>query len=326
MLRSMKFEEVPLAAVAFEDETFRISEDLKILQMSASLLAVGQVCPVVLLEGTESSRFTILCGFRRLHALRSIGSDQVVARLLKAANDDKLLLFLKALWDNLSHRQLIPLEAARTLFVLKTVCRVEEDILVQRFLPLLGLSPHRNVLHSHLHLHRLHPELRRLLNAGQISLASAERLAPAAPEIQAQISRLLGSIRLSASLQRQVLDLAEDLAAINYLTMGDFLSRPEIIAVAEDARLTPFQRGEQVYDLLYRQRYPRLTRTREQFQSERANLELPGDIRISGDPFFESPRLHVEFDVTSARAFREAVAALEVSCTKASLDRLFEVS
>jgi hypothetical protein len=322
----MMVQEVPLAAIDFKDEAFRISEDLHIDRMSASLRAVGMLCPVILLKEEDASRCSIICGFRRLHAMRNIGAERAAARMLTPADGSRLELFLRALWDNLSHRQLGALESARVLYALRTVCQVEENILERHFLPLLGLAPHRNLLRIYLHLHGLHSELRRLFAAGHINQATAERLAMAEPEIQAQVSVLLGSIHLSASLQRQVLDLAEDLAAIRHVTLGAVLSEPEIMEVAGDARLTPFQRGEKIYDYLHRQRNPRLTRAREKFQAERADLDLPGTIRIGGDPFFESPRLHVEFDAVSARAFREAVAALERSCTKASLERIFEVA
>lgn len=321
----MVFPEIPLTAIDFEDETFRISEELHIDLMRASLQAVGLICPVVLLQRAETSRFTILCGFRRLHGLSDIGAGLAAARILTPGAGNARELFLKALWDNIAHRRLDPLETARALFVLSTTCEADEDVLVQHFLPLFGLSPHRNLLETYLRLHQLQPGLRRLLSAGHLSIPSAERLARMEPAVQAEISPLVESVRLSSSLQRQFLDLAEDLSAINQVSLGEILASPEIKIIAADLRLTPFQKGEQIYDLLYRRRNPRLTLARDKFRADRAEMNLPGHIRLSGDPFFETPRLHVEFDVTSARAFREAVAALEQSCTKSSLDRIFEV-
>jgi hypothetical protein len=48
-------------------------------------------------------------------------------------------------------------------------------------------------------------------------------------------------------------------------------------------------------------------------------------VRLSADPFFESPRLRVEFDVVSAQAFRETVEALGGACRTTVLDRLFRI-
>lgn len=326
MLRAMIPREVPLAAIDFENEIFRITEDLEVAEMNASLRAVGLMNPVVLLESPVPSRFKIICGFRRLHGLRNLGISTATARILTSKDGSQLGLFLMAIWDNLAHRRFSPLETARVLFTLKHTCGIENTVLVESYLPLLGLSPHIKVLQGHLRLHQLHPDLRRLLDAGQLTPSSAERLAGAAPEIQEGAAHIFGRIRLSASLQREVLDLAEDYAAKTGTSLAEVLRQPEVLAIVEDEVLSPFQKGEEIRSLLYCRRNPRISRARAQFNAERAALGLPGTVRVSADPFFESPRLRVEFDVSSAQAFRETVEALERSARKASLDRLFEVS
>jgi hypothetical protein len=325
MIRAMICTEVALGEIDFEDETFRVSEDLDPAGMKASLQAIGLINPVVLLENQCASRYAIVCGFRRLRGLRRLGIDQASARCLQTAEHNTLGVFLQAVWDNLSHRRLCPLEVARILFTLAHQCGVEKGDLVARFLPLFGLSPHTNVLQAYLDLHRLHADLRRLVNAGHLTLASAERLARTTPEDQAGSARLLSKIRLSASLQREVLDLADDLAALTRSKLGEILNQPGILALADDARLSPFQKGEQIHAFLYRRRNPRISQVRETFRAEKAGLNLPGTVRLSPDPFFESPRLRVEFDVDSAQAFRETVGALERAGRTAALDRLFGI-
>ena len=59
-------------------------------------------------------RMAIVCGFRRIHALRQLDRTEVLARILSTEDCDRTGAFLLALWDNLSHRQLSPLEKART--------------------------------------------------------------------------------------------------------------------------------------------------------------------------------------------------------------------
>ncbi len=326
MLQSMIFGEISLAAIDFEDETFRISEDLEPAEMSSSLRAAGLINPVVLLETGSSARLKIVCGFRRLHGLRKLGAAVAAAKILASTEFAPVDLCLMAVWDNLSHRRLSPLEAARVLSTFKHKCGIENAVLVETYLPLLGLSPHINVLQSYLCLHQLHPELRRQLNAGQLTLASAERLAQATPEVQAGTALLLGRIRLSASLQREILDLAEDLAAITGTTLAQVLNQPGISSIAGDSGLSPFQKGERIHSFLYCRRNPRISHAREKFNADKAALDLPGTVRISADPFFESPRLRIEFDVSSAQSFRETVEALGRSSRQTSLDRLFEVS
>jgi ParB-like chromosome segregation protein Spo0J len=321
----MIIREVPLSAIEFEDETFRISEDLGLERMIASLRAVGQVHPVLLLERAISEPSEIVCGFRRLHGLRALGKAGAFARILNAAEFTTLEVFLRAIWDNLAQRPLNPLESARVLFTLRQKCGVKDQALIEQFLPLLGLSPHRNVLQSYLGLHQLHAELRRLVKEGHLTLASAERLSREAPDAQARVAPVWSSIRLTASLQRELLDLAEDLAAISGATPSGVLADPEILSITRDAGLSGYQKGQKIHDLLYRRRNPRLSMARDAFLAEKSRLNLPGSVRLSPDPFFERPRLRVEFDVNSARAFRETVAALDLACRAPSLDRLFQI-
>jgi hypothetical protein len=167
--------------------------------------------------------------------------------------------------------------------------------------------------------------LRRQLDAGHLTVKSAERLARREDQEQAGVAAILAGVRLSASLQREVLDLAEDLASMSGGSPAAVLGDSEIAACARDSGLSPFQRGEKIHALLYRKRNPRLSGARDRFHAEKAGLNLPGAIRVSPDPYFERPRLRVEFDVDSAQAFRDAVAALDRACEAGSLDRLFQV-
>jgi len=324
--RGMKLEKISLADIDFADESFRISEDLNPDRMAASLRAVGQLNPALLAEAGENPEFRIVCGFRRLHALRSIGGIEADARVLPCKSGNDLEFLLKAVWDNLSHRVLEPLETARALVALKSLGGVEEEVLVRDFLPMFGLSPHRNVLRSFCSLHRLEPGLRRLMREGHLTLAGAERLARAPREVQEGVLPVWSRIRLSASLQREVLELGEDLAALSGTTLAGILNDPAIQAIAGEAWLSPFQRGEQVHRYLYRRRNPRIARAREAFLADKAALQLPGSVRVSPDRFFETPRLRVEFDAASPQAFREAAGALERAGRAAALDRLFDIS
>ena len=108
---------ISLDEIDFENERFRISEELDSAAMLDSLREIGQLNPVLLLD-TKASGKVIICGFRRLHALRQMGRMSVLCRILEADESDPAGIYRLALWDNLSHRQLDPLEKARVLFTL----------------------------------------------------------------------------------------------------------------------------------------------------------------------------------------------------------------
>jgi ParB-like chromosome segregation protein Spo0J len=320
----MNDREMRLEQIDFSDETFRISEDLEPASLQASLREVGQLNPVILRENA-ASRPAIVCGWRRLTALRRLGENRCIARCLPREEGGPLSAFRIAIWDNLAQRQFDALEKARILFTLEHACAVEETILVDRYLPLLGLASHKNVLQSYLRLHLLSADLRRHLIEGRLTVASAEHLAGQNRKAQDAMASLFDRSRFSASLQRQVLDLVDDLAAIGECGAEEIVGSPEIRAALSDPGLTPFQRGEAVCRILHRRRNPRLSQAEERFQAEKGKLDLPGSVRLTPDPFFEKPRIRVEFDSPTAASFREIADALHRAARSPGIDGLFRV-
>jgi len=325
ILRSMTFNRVTLESVDFEDQRFRISERLDSARLLESVRQIGQLSPVCLLARNETG-LAVICGFRRLWALRSLGHPDVLARIWYEREHTDLELFRMALWENLSHRELSPLEKARVLASLKNHCGVQHDQLVEIYLPVLDLAPHKNTLRAYLALNDLHPQLREMLNDGRITLASAERLARAPLSLQSRMSSVLERVRWSASLQRETLDLLEELAAIAESDPDEILSGKEITETVHDTSLSPFQKGERIHKFLYRKRNPRLSKTEERFRAREQELSLPANIRVSPTPFFESPEIRVEFSVRSPRDFRDTSKALERAAQAPALEALFSIA
>lgn len=323
MLLAMVFQNVLLEEIDFENETFRISEKLDSAPLLYSMREIGQLNPVLLLDGRMQK--IIVCGFRRLRAIRQLGKTHALARVLLEKDSNPIRIFGLALWDNLSHRQLDALEKARVLFKLKSTFGVACNALVQIYLPILGLVPRESILRTYISIDGMHPSLRRLLVEGKLTLSSIECLALLAQEEQDHIASQLDKVRLSASLQRKVLDLLGDLAAMAGTRVGDVLSSDsELRAILDDSRLSLFQRGEQLHAALYRRRNPRISGAVDQFLARKKLLDLPASIRITTDPFFETPGLRVEFDALTAERFREMAAALRRASEMPALDDLFK--
>lgn len=310
-------------AIRLESRTFRVSEDLDSLPLLHSLREVGQLNPVLLLESPSGPE--IVCGFRRVHAMKELGKTEVLARILRRQDCAEAQAFLIALWDNLSHRQFSPLERAGALFKLKHMCGLPDERLIKTFLPALGLAPNKNVLKSHLLLNELCPGLRRCLAEGKLTQSSSEFLAAMPVQLQADVAAVMDAIRWSASLQKKGLQLLEELCSLPDGESPSPLKSPQVAAVLEDAGLSPFQKGEKVYEILYRFRSPRLSRAQGRFLANRKKLALPGSIQIKPHPFFEEQGLSVEFRASSVEHFRQLASALNVAAQSPDTERLFDL-
>ena len=317
----MILKDVAINEIDTDCEDFRISEDLDLDRLADSLCAVGQLSPVILLE--RGSRLVVVCGFRRLVALRRLDARTVIARIL-TVDDCRITHPLElALRDNLAHRNLSSLEQARALTKLRDICGLASERLIQEYMPLLGLTPRRSALEAYFALHSAHPELRQLFAADALTLASMERLAKLTEDEQERFAALMAVVRLSASMQKKTLNLLGDLAGMNQVSFTAVLDIPEIREFLCDVKLSPFQKGEKLYGVLYRLRNPRVARAEADFATQRKRLGLPGAIRITPPPYFETAGLRMEFEAASPEKFRELAAALQKAVDSPELDKLY---
>ncbi len=323
MLFGMICQDISIEAIDCTNEIFRISEEIVSAPLQISMREIGQLNPVVLMRGGRP--YTVVCGFRRLHALRQLNATRVFARIIEETDRDLPGLFRLALWDNLSHRKLDPLEQARVLYKLRYDFGVSDELIIKDFLPMMDLAPHEQTLKTHIMLHASHPELKNHFSQGRLTLSSLQYLATMHASSQASIASALEGMRLSAGLQKKFFSLLEELAAKNRKKPEAPFSDPEALSALKDAGLSPFQRGERIYGLLYRLRYPRVIQAEERFGKLKKSLGLPGSIRITPAPFFETPDLRVDFKAPNAEQFRKMVAELFEASQGPELDKLFKV-
>ena len=191
--------------------------------------------------------------------------------------------------------------------------------------PCARAFPQAGVLDSYISLNTVHADLRRCLLEGRLALSSLESLVEQPPQIQAYIASLMNRIRLSASLQKKVLGLLGDLASMKGTFFDAPLKQPQLLAVLEDAGLSPFQKGEKIHEILYRLVNPRLSLATDRFQAQKKLLDLPGSIQIHAHPFFEEPGVRVEFNASDPERFRRLTASLYEASQSSELDSLFQV-
>jgi hypothetical protein len=323
MLCTMVIQEISIEEINLEDERYRISEDLDPATLLDSMKEIGQLNPV-LLHGQGKNKI-IVCGFRRIRAMSKLGMSQVFARILPDPDCDPIKVYRIALWDNLAHRQLNPFEKARFLHSLQKNFGVPDNTLANVYLPLLGLSPAENVLRSYILLHQIQPALRQCFLDGRLTHASVETVAAMPYQVRNSIASLMERIRLSSSLQKKLLNLLGELAASSANELDGPLKNEKVSEITQDSRLSPFQKGERIYELLYCLRNPRLSQALSQFLVRKKQLGLPGTIRVSAQPFFEEPGIRIEFEARDIEHFRSLVGALQETSQKTECEDLFAV-
>ncbi len=312
----VQYVEVPLRAVDFRDERFRISRDKALEDLVESIREIGLVNPPVVCS--RGRGYVLVTGWKRALACRSL-DFQKITTLVTSVEDDRSLLLL-AINENLATRELGLTEKAAALLKLRQF-GMADDVLIREYLPRLSL-------------HATGAELRRMValaGAGRIiqDFVSAGSFSPAVIKALLRfraedIRPLLPLLRaLGQNKQRQVLEDLWDIVRRDGVSARSLLRRKEFRRVIASPRLSALQKADGIRQLLRKIRYPKLSAREEAFRSTLREVRWPGDVSVQPSPYFEEDQVTVSFRVGSRKELLETLDKLEKVAGRKGLAGLF---
>jgi ParB family chromosome partitioning protein len=138
--------EIALGDVRLNDESFRFRLDLHSPELERSLKEEGQQFPIVV-RGAKAP-YQLICGFRRVTALKQLGRDSVKALIVPHLTDDEALRL--SLLENMERAPLSDLDVANVVAKLKVEGKKEAQIArllrrsvrqVQRYMQVSSFPP-----------------------------------------------------------------------------------------------------------------------------------------------------------------------------------------
>jgi hypothetical protein len=267
-----------------------------------SIEKVGLVNPPLLKKDNQGS-VTIITGYRRIKALKSLNMDSAACRVLSGDDILPIECLLMNLHDNLAVRKFNDVEKGMVLARLIPWIKTPE--IVDYYLPLLGLPSNKATLSSYLRLEKeMEFEAKESIAKGQLSLRNAMMLLDIDSISKSSIIDLISNMKLTVSQQRQIMEYTVDLTHIEGISIPDILDDQSIRSIRSDTRMNNPQKGRALIRYLRIRRYPSVSKAEKEFKKMVSRLNLEKTIRIDHSPFFESPyyRLEVLFkDGTSLR-------------------------
>ncbi|MCX8036704.1 MAG: ParB/RepB/Spo0J family partition protein [Candidatus Sumerlaeia bacterium] len=298
--------------LALDDRTFDLGFARRYDRLRQSVQALGIVQPILIRQaaaaGTSQGTYQIVCGFGRARLAGELGIPHIPARLLPTSASDFDCLQL-ALFDNLSHRHLNPIERAIALDRLGR--HVGREAVVARYLPLLDLQPSGVVLERTLRLLALIEPLKLAVAEGRIEEKTGVLLAGWEPADQNSFAQLLASCIPTVSVAREWAENLDDMARRDRCAVRDVLSAPELTAAWGCEDTAPSTRCAAVRRAIHRLRYPTLSAQETAFEVARAALKLPPDMRLEAAPNFESDDRLLTVRFRNPDDLRRAAAALQ---------------
>ncbi len=301
-----------ISHLALGDRTFDLGFARRYDRLRQSMLAMGIVQPILVRQaaapGAQQGAYQIVCGFGRASLAAELGIPQIPARCLPPMASDFDCLQL-ALFDNLPHRQMNPIE--RAIALERLGCHVGREDVVARYLPVLDLQPSGIVLDRTLRLLRLIEPLKVAVAEGRIEEKAGVILAGWEPADQEWFARLMEQCCPTVSVAREWAENLDDIARRDHCAVREVLSAPEVATAWSSENAPPPVRCGAVRRAIHRLRFPTLSAQEEAFETARAALKLPPAMRLDCAPNFESDDRYLSIRFRNADDLRRAVALLQ---------------
>lgn len=311
---------VHLEAIDRNDTQFLLSYGYNLAPLRESISRIGVLNPPLLRQKGDGA-YQIICGYKRVHALRELGSASTPCAIVAPATGNEES-FLLSFFDNVSHREFNPIE--KSMAINKLLSYFSEERIVRDFLPLLQLQPHRTQLESFKPLSSLAHAVKGAVLAGTIDVRTASKLALLDPESREACSTLIAALRLSESKQAALMEYVSESALRENISIAAIISSPRLQSVLADERLNLPQKGDAVMGLLRRRRFPQLTAKEGEFAERLKRLRLPPDVCLKHPAFFEGSRHALTFHFSSVKALRERLHDFDSRLSDPGLVALLE--
>jgi len=313
-------QKVPLGEIDLSDDTFSVNFMPDLHRLRSSIEEVGLIQPAILRK--KPDKHQVVCGFRRIAVLREMGVSEVEARVFE--EDHEFKLFCLSLHDNLTTRGLNTVEKAIALDKLIHHFRIDRSVVVARFLPLFSLETNEKILNTFLSLARMEEEVKAYVLKEEVSRSNIRRLTALSEEDRMTAFSLLSRLKLGENSLREILTLLEEISQRKQSTVRKIVKDQQIQTILAQEELTPSQKTERLKKVLMDMRYPRMRRMEEEFGKARKALNLPRNVTLNHQPYFEGKGLGVEFQFRTVEEFRSVLSALSHRAGQESFQELLE--
>lgn len=313
-----------------EDRLFAVSLPWSSIdQLNRSVGKTGILSPLHV-QKTTDDQFRIVMGFRRYLSCQILGIGNIPCFVRE--QEDELALFVEALEDNLATRGLHLLEKAHVLLKLKRDFKLEDQTLMEDFMPQLEIRADRFHLDRYLDLAQLPESMQRSL------------LDPLEPDIALKLSKwqdqeqdfflgITSRFQLGKNKQKQLFGVLDELRALKRQA-GSALEAKGLERIWHECGAADIERDESLslperfsraFEGLRRLRFPSLTKHERRYEELKAALKIPSQIHFAAPPYFEGDRIDVSFSFGDSAELLKVAAKLEAMAQQDELKEILKL-
>lgn len=296
---------IKIAAIDSNDHSFFFTpanDFFKNQELIDDIERYGIVHPPLLLQ-KDSDAYTILGGFRKIHAIKQLKKETAIfCHVLK--NDTPL----PVVYDILLHHRLPTqefsiVEKALFLRAVQENCGQKQAL---KFLSRLGFKKGNKVLSQVLSLLHLETSALILLHQGKVHNRTAFTLLNFPADDQLKLAEIITQYHLGGSKQHKLVEYCQELTMRRGESVRQIIKRWEENTKKTEKGNKP-QEFAHLLSWLHSECFPSSVQAEEAFRKFTASLSLPREIRIAHTPFFEDDKMTITIECLSTEQCRQLV-------------------
>jgi len=300
----LKEKTVKLSFIDSGDETFRITTEVDIDDLTDSINNVGLLNPPFLIENRD--HYTIVCGFRRIESCRRLGRSHIEARILDS--DTKRLECVKlAITDNAFQRPLNLIEKSRSINMISGFFKDNSSLAKE--ISAVGLPENQSLINKIKNLCHLSQPIQDGILSDTISLSMALELGRLTQGAGEDFVKLFGLLKLSLNKQREIITLIKEIAHRDNISIQKVLQSLQKILNDEDLDRNQKTRKIRIY--LKQRRFPAITSAEKAFEKHVNELKLGRGSKLIPPKNFEGATYTLSIYFNSLNELKEHKATLD---------------
>ncbi|MBF0412668.1 MAG: hypothetical protein HQK70_08150 [Desulfamplus sp.] len=293
--------------IDLSDETFKISSDKSLYDndpasfdkslssLAASINSIGLInLPILQKIGSddkicngelEHKPYRVVSGFRRLAAVKSLISskdsnlpNKILANILEC--DEKTCAFI-AISENSFQRELNTMEQARGVHLLKKFISVEE--IAGSSSAIFNMNMNRALINMLDDIANMPASVHRVVENERLAMGAALKLRQYGydDDVIDSFVRLFSKIKTSLNKQKEIITNIHEIAARENISVTDVINAKEIREIVDNSAdgADENRKGNLLRSILFEQRYPNLSKAKEQFNINLKLLNSQGDLK-----------------------------------------------
>jgi hypothetical protein len=230
-------------------------------------------------------------------------------------SDEDCLKFV--LYEN--QQRLNEIDKAELIFKFKLLCDLNDDDLIQKVLPLIGIGATRKNLERYMSLTGLESEIKEACYTEKISLEQVVSLSEVDGDKRLEIlRRILKRFKFNNNETREMIRDLVAVASRDKVSLGKIIDRISS-EIGGSGGKNEFRHA------LRRLRYPTLSKVEENYKTCLSGFNLPKGITLYHSPFFEGNDLEIRLTFGTSDRLSELLSYLSSVVDDRSIEKLLNI-